>query len=52
MGVHNTDLCYIVHRNVKGKHKPVQPHKSKANCYLAEQEDVSGQERKQSISVG
>lgn len=52
MGIQNADLCYIVRRNVKGKHKPIRPHNSEANCYLAEQEDMSGQERKQLISVG
>lgn len=22
MGIHNADLCYVVHRNVQGKHRP------------------------------
>jgi len=44
--VHNPDLCSIVHRSVEGEHKPIQPHKSEANWYLAEQEDVTGQEGK------
>lgn len=52
MRINTTNLCYTVHRNVKGKPKPIQPHTSKANCYQPEQEDMPGQDRKQLISVG